>query len=333
MRYLIGLITLAAVLWSGYWFVGSTTKRHVLASWLEERRESGWVAEYTDFDVVGFPNRFDSRFTEIRLGDPTSGIVWSAPFFNILALSYKPNHIITVWPPEQVLAFPNDKITIKSSKLQASVVFEPDTKLAVSQTALRSDSLALKGTAGWETSMSDLAFSTRVAGGDPLSHDVVFKANAVKPTDAFRQTLDRTGTLPSVIESLALDMTLGFNAPWDRIAIETGVPEVTVIKFNSVTATWGVLDLQATGRLDVAKNGTLSGKIDLDIKNWQRVLSLLVNSGLVDQQLAATMQQGLTFLTMMTGAPTTLKAPLSFSNGSWSIGPIPLGTAPRFVRE
>jgi hypothetical protein len=333
MRKLIVIALIGAALWSGYWFVGNSTKSQVLEGWLAERRTAGWTADYSDFRVVGFPNRFDSRFTDLDLYDPVSGIGWQAPLFHILALSYQPNHIIAAFPNSQTLTFPQDQIAITSTQMQASVTFEPDTLLAVDETLLRSSNVTLTSGRGWRSTAEKFNLSTRQSLGQPFAHDIVFDAKNVTPTEAFRQGLDPKGRLPSLIETLFLDMQLGFNAPWDRVAIETGAPEVTTLGLNRMNITWGLLGLNASGMLDVAENGVLSGELALEVVNWREVLELLATSGVLDAGTVFAIIGGVGILNAGAEDPTRLKAALVINDGNMFLGPIALGAAPRFIRD
>lgn len=332
MRILVAILTIVSGLWFGYWFIGSTAKETVIRAWLEDRAEAGWTVEYSDFSVIGFPNRFDSRFKDLRLGDPRSGVIWSAPEFQILALSYKPNHIIAVWPERQSLSLNGEEITITNSQMRASVLFEPDTKLAIAETALRTKDLVLKGARGWQISMEAMDFSTRQSPSRPLAHDIVFTSKNLIPTEGFRRRMDPSGALPEVVETLIVDLQLGFDAPWDRIAVESGLPQVTAISVNNIKASWGLLDVQAKGDLLVDRRGILQGDIELTVKDWRGVLGLLVKSGVIGQSLADTLESGLGLLTSLSNSPNDVTAPLRFSGGQWSLGPIPLGAAPRLRR-
>jgi hypothetical protein len=332
LRRLIVILLIASAFWSGYWFVGKTAKFHALNTWLESRRSAGWTAEYSDFRVVGFPNRFDSRFKDLHLKSAVTGIGWQAPLFNFLALSYKPNHIIAAFPNSQVLSFPLEDITVRSSEMLASVVFEPDTKLAIDRIQLMTLDLALDGAIGWHARADRLALSTRQNASVELAHDVVLDAINVTPTKAFRTGLDPKGRLPATIKTLLLDLKLGFNAPWDRIALETGVPDVTTISVNNLNMAWGVLGLAAKGDLDVAPDGSVSGKLNLEVQNWREVLDLTVTSGLLDQFGADKIAVGLTLLTLGSDDPTSLSIPLILKDGHMALGPIPLGFAPRLIR-
>ena len=98
MRALIGVVVVLVTLWSGYWFVGSRGVEAGLAAWIDARRAEGWVAEYSDISTIGYPNRFDTTISDLALADPATGLAWNMPFFQILTLSYTPNHIIAVFP-------------------------------------------------------------------------------------------------------------------------------------------------------------------------------------------------------------------------------------------
>ncbi len=329
MRFLIYLVAVSAALWSGYWFVGSTAKHSVIEAWFEERRLAGWTAGYSSFDVVGFPNRFDSRFVDLELADKRTGWSWSAPLFNILALSYQPNHIIAVWPHTQVIGFPLEDVTINSTEMRASVVFEANTSLALERTALRTSALKIFGGSGWSTSAQSLSFSTRQSVNNDLAHDIVFEVVNLTPTKLFKNSIDPANTLPAVITRLLVDTEIVYDVPWDRIAVENGLPLAQRIILNDVSTVWGDLGLKADGALDVGSDGLLSGKVSLDIKNWRGVLALGVSSGLFNATLADRLETGLSLLTSLSDNPQNLKAPLTFADGQISLGPIPLGPGPR----
>jgi hypothetical protein len=333
MRFLISLVLILAALWSGYWFIGKTAKHEVIAAWLEDRRADGWTADYTEFKVVGFPNRFDSRFTDLDLYAPLSGLGWRAPAFSILALSYQPNHIIAEFAPSQVVTTRVEEIQVRSDEMLASVVFEPDTELAVDRIRLSTVNLALAGDTGWRMAADSLLLATRQSGTAPFAHDIVFDAARVVPTEAFRVGLDPKGRLPSEIARAYVDLTLGFAAPWDRVAIETGAPEVTKIEVRAFSITWGDLVLDAAGDLDVAVSGVVSGDLRLKLKNWREVLRLLVTGGVLGERLAGTIESGLGLWNSGAENPDDIEVPLTLDGGVMSIGPVTIGPAPRFVRR
>ncbi|MBZ0128219.1 MAG: DUF2125 domain-containing protein [Rhodobacteraceae bacterium] len=332
MRLLTALILIAAGLWSGYWYTGQSAKRQVIEAWLSERRAAGWTAEYGNFTIAGFPNRFDSSFTDLALASPDSGIGWQAPFLQILALSYQPNHIIAAFANNQTVTLPLEDVAIASHDMMASVVFEPDSRLALSRLTLQAEDLALTGSSGWQAGAGQLSLATRQSAAGDFAHDLVFEAADLVPTELMRRSLDPKGRLPARLQSGLLDLTMDFDAPWDRIAVETGAPLVTGLSVNRLDLRWGTLGLAASGDFEVAHNGRISGRLDLEIRNWRYVLDLFVAAGIVTPANAETIRTGLDILTSGAADPDILKAPLVLDGERMSLGPVPLGPAPYFVR-
>ncbi len=130
MRILIALVLIAAVGWSGYWFYGARSLHRAIRAEIAELRSDGISVETDDISVTGFPNQFDTTFTTPRLAWP-SGVVWSAPFLQIFALSYRPNQIIVALPPRQSLSGPFGEAVIENGRARASGLFRTDGQLTL----------------------------------------------------------------------------------------------------------------------------------------------------------------------------------------------------------
>jgi hypothetical protein len=76
------LILVAASLWSGYWFFGASATQSAFANWFAERRAEGWAADMLNLEVQGFPNRFDTTFTDITLGRSRNWLGMGPPRFS-----------------------------------------------------------------------------------------------------------------------------------------------------------------------------------------------------------------------------------------------------------
>ncbi len=330
MRYLLVICGVAAVLWSGYWVIGSRAVEAGLRDWLDARAADGWMAEYSDLRTVGFPNRFDTTITDLELADPATGLAWSAPFVQILQLSYEPDHIIAAWPQTQTFASPYQRVTVGSDQIRASAVFRPGTDLELDHSSFVLKNLVLTSNAGWSAEVTGGLFATRRAATGQNAHDIGFDVKDVRPADALLTRLDPAGLLPRGIERLRIDATLGFDAPWDRHAIESERPAITDIDLNLLQANWGKLDLWAAGTLSVDANGVPTGSITVRARNWREMLQIGVAAGWVPEDIADTLESGLGLIASLAGNPKELDVPLSFARGRVSLGPIPLGPAPRF---
>ena len=331
MRILLGVILVATAAWAGYWFIGSTAAERGLRGWLDARGAEGWVANYSDVSTIGFPNRFDTTITDLELADPATGIAWTAPFFQIFALSYRPNHIIAIWPDTHVFATPLERIEMQNSSIQASVVFEPGTSLVLNRSTFVIEGLTLTSNAGWTAEVPEGRLATRQTPARLNFHDIGFEATDLRPADPLLAQLDPTGLLPDRVETLKLDVTLGFDAPWDRFAIEDARPGITAVEINVVKAQWGIMERWAAGDLTVDAQGVPEGKITVKAKNWRDMLQVGVSAGWVPESLVPTIEGGFGLLASLSGDPKTLDAPLTFENGKVFFGPISLGPAPRLV--
>jgi len=329
MRKLLAFAIVAAALWGGYWFVGSAAVERGLVAWLDARRADGWVAEYDSLNTAGFPNRFDTTITGLTLSDPALDVTWKAPLFQILALSYRPNHIIVALPHTQTLETRFQRVDIASTQMRGSVVFRPGTALAPDRATIVMDDLTLDGSGGWSVGLAEGRLATRRTVALDNAHDVAFTALGLAPTAAMLATLDPDARLPKTVDTLKIDTTVTFDAPWDRFALEGDRPQITAVTLKLAQATWGALDLRAAGQLTVDSLGVPSGRITVTITNWRDILGLAVAGGLVPADIARTVERGLSLMAGMSGDPTTLEAPLSFQNGFVSFGPVPLGPAPR----
>ncbi|MCV2893071.1 DUF2125 domain-containing protein [Lentibacter sp. XHP0401] len=327
MKKLLILIVAVASLWSGYWFIGASGVKSGFTNWFEARRLDGWQADYSDLAVKGFPNRFDTTLTDPALADPNTGLAWSAPFVQIFALSYKPNHIIAAFPEWQTLASPFAKLSLQSEDMRASMVMEPNTALAFNRANLAAGALTITAEDGARTKLSGLQVAlTRESGAD---YRAAFNADGLAPPLPARIT----GDLPDTLSTFRADATLGFTKAWDITALEEGRPQPTSLKLHLAEAEWGKLKLAAAGDLTIDSAGTPTGTLTLKARNWREILTLAKAAGVLPESLADQVEQGLTLLAGLSGNVETLDIPLGFSGGFIKLGPVPIAPAPRiFIR-
>jgi len=182
MRVLLTLILVAAAGWSGYWFVGRTGVTHGFERWFEARRAEGWVAETSAIVTRGFPNRFDTSFADLALAAPETGLAWEAPFFQLLALSYRPNHVIAVWPERQLMATPIEKYTVESADMRASIVTAADIRLPLERTTLSAERLAVTPRSGDQaTRVEALRLGAERVPASPATYRLGLAADGLMP--------------------------------------------------------------------------------------------------------------------------------------------------------
>lgn len=328
MRALLAVIVIAAAGWAGYWWIGASAAKSGFASWFDARRAEGWAADTSDITVSGFPNRFDTTFSDITLADPATGWAWQAPFFQLFALSYQPNHIIAAWPNSQTLSTPRQRYDISSTRMQASSVLGPDATLPLIRANLVADTLAITDEAGGVTAMTALRLGVERTQDSDATYHLGLAADNLAPPRSARQTPDLQRQLPQTFSAFRADITATFDKPWDRRAVEQARPQPRQITVTLAEARWGELELAVAGALDVDANGQPAGRLTVRAQNWRDILQLARASGRLPAGLADQVETGLSMLAQLSGNSQTLDVPLDFRNGRMFLGPVPIGAAP-----
>lgn len=333
MRTLLAIVILAALGWSGWWFIQSTMRDRAMEAWLADRRAAGWVAEASDVRVRGFPNRVDTVIEKLDLSDPEAGWSWRADGLQILSLSYKPHHVIAVLTGEQVVSTPYEEIRAVSDTLRGSVIFRPTPRLELDHATFEIGNMRLTGERGWTAGIGKAILATRqAADGTAFAHDVAFNAESVTLPPELLAGLRVEDVLPAEVGPVAIDATLVFDRPWDRASVEGENPALKQVNIRNMAFTWGRLDLRGKGTLGVDAEGFAEGRIGLDARNWQEMLDVAERSGALNPTLAGAIRSGIGLLARLGGDGETLSVPLDFRDGVARLGPIPIGAAPRLAR-
>jgi hypothetical protein len=324
VRVLIWIVGILAVLWSGYWYAGSTVVQNGAQKWFADQNAAGMVAANSGLSVAGFPNRIDLTVTDMDFGDPVTGTRWRTPLVQVFAMTWKPWHIIAVLGDAQTLDLPGQSLAITTEDARASVVFRPNTDLGLSRISVSTTMLSLTSSRGWNTGADVVEFHTRLNPTANNAHDMALDATNLRPDAA----LMVGSTLPAAISQIRMNVTLGFSAPLDRHA-GAAKPHVTSFAINRASMIWGDLTLDAQGTVATDANGLADGRIDIKITGWRKVIPVAVAAGLITPQFAPTLTGMLNAMATDAGDPETLRVPLVYANGRGTLGPLPLGPAPR----
>lgn len=319
---------LVVVVFAGYWLAVARSVDAGLRAWFAERAAEGWVAEHAPIRTTGFPFGFETVLRDVTLADPASGVAWDAPRFVIEARAFAPNRITAIWPSEQTLASPYERILVASERFEARIAFVPGPRLEVEEIAADLEGVALSSTLGWDTRVAVGHLSATLLDTPQNAYALRFEATGLTLAPDLRRSLDPARLLPDVVEGLIAEGSIVFDAPWDRFAIEAARPQITALSLRDLRAQWGGIEVRAAGTLDVDADGTPEGRITLKVTNWRDLLEVARNAGLLPEPLMPTISRAFEILAGLSGPPETLDAPLTFANGNVSFGPVPLGRAP-----
>lgn len=327
---LLTLLVLASLGWGGYWFVGARATERGFTAWLDARAAEGWQAEVSDLTTAGFPNRFDTTFTALTLADPETAVAWQAPWFQLLSLSYKPLHVIAVWPETQTLALPGQSLDIAAERMRGSLELDATPALPLTRSVVELAGVALTSSKAWTATLDAGQLALRQTPdrpGEP-TYDFAVNAGGFAPAGPTVDLMRQAAKLPEVIDRLEAQITVTFDKGWDRSALEARRPQPRTIELTALAAQWGQLALAGQGSLSVDTAGTPTGEIALEATNWREMVTLAEASGALAPERVGLVTRALETVAALSGDPDRLDVPLRFAGGLTWLGPLPLGTAP-----
>jgi hypothetical protein len=328
MRAFMMVILALGVLWGGYWFVGSTALQKGAEAWFADQVAQGRIATNGGVEVQGFPNRFDLTVTDVHLADPVTGFGWDAPFAQVFSMTWKPWHMIAALPNTQTLTLPDQVIGMASSKLQGSLKLVPGASLALDTVVVDGVDLVATSSLGWVLKAARAELATRQDASVSNGHEVNLTVTKLVPDPAL---IAEVPDLPGVVEVAQVDLVAGFSAPIDRFAGDMQ-PQVVALTVKDGQVRWGDLVVVAKGTVVADSQGLAEGRVDIHIANWRKLIAPAVAMGLVKAEVAPTVEKMMGLMAQQSGDGTSLDLPLVMTAGRMSLGPIPLGPAPRMIR-
>ena len=319
--------TALGLLFGGYWWAGSAAIGRGAAAVLDDLAAQGWTVRHDPIDTAGFPARFDLVLTGLDLRDPGDSFGWLMPELHLLTPSYWPTSVLARLPDSQTLILPDQRIAVSSSHLQVTLAVQARTSLPLQAITAAVGPLRLSSDLGWEASLNTASVSFHSVGGRTDQFDLTIHAQSLALPDQILDLINPDRHLPETIRAMTVAASLTFDRPLDRFAGQSDAPRLTSLTIRKIDIVWGDLGLEATGTLDIDASGQSRGEIIVAVTNWQRLIAMVVSAGLLAPGAAPTWERGLATLARDDGG---LEVPITVRDGFMSLGPIPLGPAPRF---
>ena len=322
MRALIWIVAILGVLWCGWWFVGERGAEKAVVMVMDHAAERGLAVSHAGVEVTGFPNRFDVTLNQPRVEDTAHGVAWSAPFAQILTLSYAPWNLIAALPEDQRISLPGQEVTLKSTRMQGSLFTRPLPSVPLKRLDLVAEGVSLRSDAGWSLGFASANLS--LVPGEGAQAQAAARVLDLVPDQRLAAAVAGAG-LPAVIEraDLLADVTLA-----EPLALHGAPPQVAAVDLTEARVVWGPLRLTGTGRLTAGPQGLAQGRIDLRIEGWQAGLAAAEAAGLVPEAFRTALRSVLGGLAAQSAEPGVLMLPLVMQGGRMMLGPVPLGAAP-----
>ncbi|MBU2991903.1 DUF2125 domain-containing protein [Octadecabacter sp. 1_MG-2023] len=329
MRKLIVAVVVLALLYGGYWFVGKSQIQTRLAEALVEIDAGPMDIDYSSLKTRGFPSRFDTTLTDLVIDSSDAAVRWETPIFQLLALSYQPNNVRAYFPQEQVFIIDGERLTLFTDEMVARGQVSPNASLPFEQAELELLNPRLQSEEGAELTLARLFAAMRLTPETTQTYDAYIEARAIVLPDALRQLLDPGNAQPAVIESLRLDSDVELSAPLQLNGASETPPRIDMLSIHEFAFEWGEMSLSAIGDVVPDQAGLLNGSITLSARNWQTVLDLAVIAGAIPDEQRQFYEGIIDSLDETPHISDTLTTTLMITDGQMSLGPLPLGPAPR----
>ena len=326
IRILIAIVVALSAIWSGYWLYGSRVHRDMIVGVLEQARGDGWDISYSEVDLKGFPNRFDTTISGLRAAHPLGTYSWEGNALRLATLSYRPDHIIAVFPDRHRLALDSVPYDISSSDMRASVEFGGSSDTALQQLILEAADLEVGGPNGWTAAADTALAAIRATEAEPASTDLALRignARLAGGTEAPR-AMEIAG-----LESASAEAVLKLSRPLGPVMCLDGTARATGLEGIRISAVWDGARLDASGSLEFDMLGRPTGGLDISVRNWRELLAAAAAAGTVPPELAQSLEFALGLLAMLSADPDTLDARVEFADGVAELAGVALFEAPR----
>lgn len=316
MTVAVGLLALG---YGGYWFVAANAARAGADHLIQSLRDDGVEVSLGNLAVRGFPSRIDTTATDLRLADPDRGIAWDMPWFQVLALSYRPNLIIAAWPDTQTLRVPGAVLTLHADEMRASAHVGLATDLPLDLATLQSGLITLDADSGWRAGASHLLAAFRRAG--ETDYDLFAELGELRLPAPVLARVDPGGTRPAVVPEVRIEGRVHLSGPLSR----DGQVGLLGLDLTEARFDWGDLGLSVTGSLTADAEGRAEGGLQIELRNWPALLELAMALGILAPDDLPMWDAG---LDAAAAGDQSLAATLTFADGQMSLGPLPLGPSP-----
>lgn len=320
MKQLLAGVILATLAYGGWWAYAAQTLRSDVEAWFAALRADGWQADYSDLTMRGFPNRTDLTISDPVLISPDGTVGWQAPFFQILALSYKRGHVIVAWPDSQTLTTPDAEIAVTSDGLRASVVFDDQTIL---RSNLEAPVLNLSGPDG-TLALADLNIALEQIATAPSSYRLAGSAGNIATTTPRAAS----GIGPDSLASARAETVLEFDRPLRLDAPNDAPPRPVKIDIQRSEITYGAVTFRITLAATLDAQGRPTGDMSITADNWRAGVEAARDNGDLPPGLADGLIDALSLLSTFNGTRDSLDVTLGLDRGTLLLGPVPVGQLP-----
>ena len=316
--FLLSVLILLSAAWSAGWVYVVGKVETVIADTKVKLADKGRDVNCANQQIDGYPFRISLNCDEVNYADGATGLVFEAGKLRSAAQVYQPNKAIVELSSPANLRLPNGeafKTDWSSMRSSLKVGLSGAENLSV-----HGKEINLVPTNRTEHTMQikDLQVHGRQIGEDNINLAVNLieakSENQIWPSF----NLDSTFLLEGIYKDVMSRTSLL------RVAKSKGL-KGTIERFQYTPNEGGVLSVK--GPAELGRNGLLTGKFDVTVRDLPQLLNALSKSFPEEEKKFNDASRAIALLSQKTGKEE-ITIPITVRNGSMSIGIIPLGKLP-----
>jgi hypothetical protein len=321
----VGVLLVATLLWSGFWWVGSQTATSAIDHWLSAESAAGRQWSCNDRTLGGYPFRLELRCSSVSLQTIVDGKPSVAKLGGLTLISQ-------IYNPKLVLADLEAPLAIDTATMQGVVKWDAlRVSLRVGLSQLQRVSLVaaqpsaqyrLQNGESHETRAQGMEIHLRSDGESPAQDkavDVSLIATGaeIPPLDVFTGTTDKADISLTGLVSQAIGLRAG---GWRR-SLESWRNQGGHVDVQTARVTKGAMRFETSGLLDLDPEHRVQGKLTASAVGAAPLLAKLgvSSGGPLKQALGGLLGKR---AEAFVGAATSLQWPVRFQDGRVFVGPI-----------
>lgn len=263
IRALIAIVVFLVLIWSAFWFTFNNIHQQVIDNIISDLQKQDIKADYSEMNVKGFPNRFDTTILQPTYSDPANNLSWHAEFLQVLALSYQPYRIIIAWPENQTIKLNDQIITIEAENLRASLSLWDMHKPKINKFIAESKTIGVTSSFNWRLRFSDPLLAMRRNGTNGEKIEISLRLEHL--LNSFEAPADSwLKAIANDLNSLEIGLTLEFDDQYTREQCRNGAIKLVSAQISKGRLRWKESQLDVRGTLTIF-DGRLSGDLLVDV--------------------------------------------------------------------
>ena len=336
IRYalLSGVVLLAIIAYTIYWFALADGIAQGITKWAEARRAEGMVVEYNSLEITGFPLRMQAQATNVRIAGPgqTPGWQWHSTLLIGNILPYNTNHIILGAPQPQDISLringgALEQYQLAPQRAQASLKLKRG-KLARMDLDIEGGTVNGGRFKAGAVALGRIQVHTRDAKNAEVATDGL-QSPTLFDISLKLENLDYPGFANSALGQhiTRLALTAAVEGAWST---EKGVAGIRqwrdaggVLQLKAAEIDWGPLKLKAAGTMAMDAQDRLIGSLTADLMGYEELIKGLQGAGQLNKDEARAANTGLGIIAMAAGENNgQLTLPMVLQDGEMFVGPL-----------